>query len=86
MKPVRTDRVAVIYGGGWHYCRSPSKSVGPERECRGADMQLDPTHMAGRIIGLASRLDGRNPKRELTVLRLSNWKLKTPEKDRGGGR
>lgn len=44
------------------------------------------THMAGRIIGLASRVDGRNPKRELTGSRLSNWKLKTPEKDRGGGR
>lgn len=83
MKQVRTDKVSLMYRGAWH-CRSPSKSVGPERESRGADMQLDPIHMAGRMIGLVSGLGGRNPKGEPTVSRLSNWKLKTPEKDRGG--
>lgn len=49
-----------------HYCRSPPEYVGPGRECRGGEMQLDSVHVAGRTLTLANVLDGRNPKKELT--------------------
>lgn len=52
-------------------CGSPPEYVGPGRESRGGEMQLDSVHVdsvhvAGRTPKLAIGLDGRDPKRELT--------------------
>lgn len=49
-----------------HDCRSPPEYVGPGREYRGREMQLDLVHVAGRTLKLADMLDGRNPRKELT--------------------